>query len=162
MSKLSNHITLKEAYGRSTTAKRLGITNEPDAEQLVRMKALAENIFEPLREAIGKPIFIHSMFRSLALNEAIGGAKNSQHMANNGAAMDIDSQIFGGTTNKEIFDYIRKNLDFDQLIGEEFTEDGDYEWIHVSYKDEDNRGQVLEMVRSDDGKATYRVYKEDE
>jgi len=61
-------------------------------------------------------------------------------------------------TNKRIFDYVRKNLEFDQLIAEGVTEDGDYDWIHISYNEEKNRKQILVMVLVD-GKPTYQKFK---
>jgi zinc D-Ala-D-Ala carboxypeptidase len=142
---LSTHITYKEAT-RSMEAKRLGIDNTPDDEQWERMKLLAVNVFEPLRIYFDYPIFIWSIFRSEVINANIRGAsKNSQHMANNGAAMDIDADIFGGLTNREIFDYVRKNLEFDQLIGEGMNVE-DFDWIHISYNKVKNRKEVLTMV----------------
>jgi hypothetical protein len=107
------------------------------------------------------PIYISSCFRSKALNKALGGAKNSQHMANYGAAMDLDSQVFGGATNRELGDWIRENLDFDQLIYEGWDEDyDDYAWIHCSYVDEErNRNQVLVMYKEGD-KTKYKIFKE--
>jgi len=93
----------------------------------------------------------------------MGGAKNSQHMADNGAAMDLDGQIFGGATNLEIGDYIRENLDFDQLIYEGWDENyDDYSWIHCSYvSHEKNRNQVLVMYRDNDT-TKYKPFKEHE
>src|SRR4030042_2568759 len=103
---LSPHVSYLEAT-RSDIARRKGLNNDPDPEQLERMKVLAEKIFEPIRKHFGIPIFIWSGFRTKQVNDASGGAINSQHMANNGAAIDIDAQVFGVLTNKRIFDYIR-------------------------------------------------------
>lgn len=157
MDKISKHISYAEGT-RSMVAKRRGFDNTPNDEQLTRMKLLGEKVFEPLRKHFNVPIYIHSMFRCLEVNTAIGGSKTSQHMK--GEAMDIDGQIFGGITNKQIFDYIRLNLDFDQLIGESLTEDNDYEWIHVSYKEENNRKQILIMDDSE-GIVTYKSFVEE-
>lgn len=151
---MTDHVSYKEVI-RSDTAKRKGIKNVPTEEQLDRIRLLCERVFEPLRNHFGVPIFLSSVFRSPALNVILGGAKNSQHMANNGAAMDLDAQVFGKITNREIGDYIRKNLDFDQLIYE--GKDGDdYAWIHVSYNVK-NRNEVLIMERIN-GKSTYKPY----
>jgi len=153
---ISEHISYREAV-RSDTAKRMGLDNVPSAEQLKRITTLCKKVFEPLREYTGTPIYISSCFRSPALNKIIGGAKNSQHLANNGAAFDLDAQVFGGTTNREIGDYIRKNLEFDQLIYEDWdSEFGDYAWIHCSYN-EKNRNEVLVMKRIN-GKVGYERY----
>jgi len=156
--RISAHISYLEAT-RSEIAKRKGWSNDPNQYQLIRIKLLAENVFEPIRKHFGLPIFIWSMFRTKQVNEASGGAKNSQHMANNAAAIDIDAQVFGVLTNKRIFDYIRKNIEFDQLIGEGITEDGDYDWIHISFNEGKNRKQILVMVLVD-GKPTYQKFKE--
>jgi len=69
--KISKHISIKEAT-RSNTAERLGIDNFPNSPTLVNMQALAENVFEPLREHFGHPIYITSFYRSPELNKAIG------------------------------------------------------------------------------------------
>ena len=114
-------------------------------------------VFEPLREHLGVPVFISSMFRSPVLNEALEGARNSQHLSNNGAAMDLDAHVFGGTTNRKIGDYIRYNLTFDQLIYEG-VDGNDFAWIHVSYNKGNNRNEVLVMKRKG-GKATYKRLK---
>ena len=147
---LSKHISKKEAWG-SSTATRLHIDNTPSAEQLAALQLLAEKVFEPLREWYGEPIIINSMFRSAALNLAIGGAKNSQHCADNGAAMDIDTV----DDNEILFNWLRANVDFDQLIWE-FGDDTKPDWIHVSYKHEGNRKQVLKATRKD-GRTIYKT-----
>lgn len=157
MTKISEHVAYSEVI-RSDTAKRKGIKNNPSDIQLERIKLFAEKVFEPLRNYVGVPIFISSCFRSKALNKALGGATSSQHMANNGAAMDLDADIFKGVTNKEIFDYIKDNLDFDQLIIENVGKDGTGGWIHVSYKEFNNRKEVLRMTIKN-GKSTYTKYQ---
>ena len=147
---------------RSQTAKRKGLSNTPTDKQLARIKTIAIEVFEPLRKYMRHAIYISSCFRSSALNKAIGGAKGSQHMANNGAAMDLDGQIFGSANNCEIGDYIRENLDFDQLIYEGWDEDyHDYAWVHVSYvSPEKNRNQVLIMSRDEKGNVKYQAFKD--
>lgn len=139
--KISKHITLAEAI-KSQQAIRLKISNVPTTEDLEAMKYIAEQIFEPLREHFGKPIAISSFYRSEAVNKAIG-AMTSQHLT--GEAMDIDAQIFGGLTNKEVFDWIKANCKFDQLIWEGGTIN-EPDWVHVSLtKKRANRMQCLRM-----------------
>lgn len=150
---ISPHISYEEAI-RSDVAKRLGIKNYFTPEQLVRMTALAEKVFEPLRTHFKVPIFIASFFRNPEINKLIGGAKNSQHMANNGAAIDLDAQTYGRLTNKEIFDYIKDNLEFDQLIWE-FGNDNEPDWVHVSYNEGHNRGEILRATRNVLGETLY-------
>ena len=152
MNKISKHISYKEAT-RSITAKRLGIDNTPDVEQIYNMQVLAENIFEPLRESIGKPICINSMFRSEKLNKAIGGSKTSQHCK--GQAMDIDDK-YGYATNADMFNFIKDNLDFDQMIWE-FGDDENPDWVHVSYiSKEENRNKILKAYKNK-GRTAYKV-----
>jgi zinc D-Ala-D-Ala carboxypeptidase len=128
--KISDHITLAEAI-KSQTAVRKGIDNAPNDEQIRAMKAVAKNCFEPLREWHGKPIGISSFFRSKALNKAVNGSPKSQHML--GQAIDIDADIFkNGLTNGQIYNWLKKNVDFDQLIWE-YGDDKNPAWVHVSY-----------------------------
>ena len=148
---ISKHISEKEAT-KSVTALRLGIDNTPDGDTLNNMRLVAEKVFEPLRDWVGGAIKINSFYRSPALNEAIGGSTRSQHCK--GQAIDIDD-IYGHKTNKEMFDWIRDNIDFDQMIWEfgDTTENPD--WVHISYVSADkNRNRILKAVR-DDGKTKY-------
>lgn len=147
---ISKHISEKEAV-KSITALRLGLNNTPDGDTLNNMKLLAEKVFEPLREWVGGPIKINSFYRSTALNSAIGGSSRSQHCQ--GRAFDLDD-IYGHKTNKEMFDWIKENLSFDQMIWE-FGSEENPDWVHVSYVDEEkNRNRILKAVR-DNGKTKY-------
>lgn len=145
--KLSAHVTLAE-FCHSDTAKRNGIDNTiVNPLHLASAKLLCEKVFEPIRAHFGVPIHISSGYRSIALNRAIKGASSSQHCR--GEAMDIDADKYGGVTNKEIFDYIRTTLEFDQLIWE-FGTDLNCDWVHVSF-DSSNRKQILRAVKSKKG-----------
>ena len=148
--KLSDNFTLAEMT-KSQTAKRLGIDNTPTPEQLENLIELCNKVLQPLRDAIG-PIRISSGLRVPALNKAIGGSKTSQHCAINGAAADIDVE-----DNKKVFDYIKDNIQFDQLIWE-FGDENQPDWVHVSYHYGKNRGQILRAVKKN-GKTTYINYK---
>ena len=144
---ISKHISEKEAV-KSITALRLGIDNTPDGDSLNNMKIIAEKVFEPLREWVGGPIKINSFFRSTALNQAIGGSSRSQHCQ--GRALDIDD-VYGHKTNKEMFEWIKDNLDFDQMIWE-FGNEENPDWLHISYVDkEKNRNRILKAVRDKNG-----------
>mgnify|MGYP006921438617 FL=1 len=113
---ISKYLNYEEAT-KSQTATRLGIKNEPNTQQLEAMKYVAVNVFDKVREFVGGPLHASSFFRSEKLNAAIGGSsKTSQHMK--GEAIDIDCDTFGHGTNQGIFDYIRVNLEYDQVIGE--------------------------------------------
>ena len=147
MSNLSKHITMKEAT-YSATGEAKGIDNSPTDEHLENMNLLAEKVFEPLREWYGKPIKINSFYRSKALNLAIPGSSlTSQHSY--GQAMDIDTT----SDNKKLFDYIKNNLDFDQLIWE-FGNESNPDWVHVSYKKTGNRKQILKAIKQN-GSTKY-------
>lgn len=153
MEAISKHISFAEAT-ESATAIRLGIENIPNPKQLANIKLLAEKVFEPLRAFIGAPIRINSMFRNERLNKAIGGAKNSQHCALDGAALDLS--VGNGHTNKELFYYILAHLDFDQLIWEGGNDENP-QWVHVSYKEKGNRKQALRMKKVG-GKSVYLAF----
>tara|TARA_Y100000114_G_scaffold64845_1_gene59410 strand:- start:512 stop:949 length:438 start_codon:yes stop_codon:yes gene_type:complete len=144
---------MKEAT-RSATALRLGLNNTPTEEHLDNMKLLASKIFEPLRSWVGGPIRINSFYRGPELNKAIGGSTRSQHMI--GQAVDIDD-TYGYKTNAEMFNYIRGNLDFDQMIWE-FGDNKNPDWVHVSYVNPgENRNKCLVAYRQD-GKTQYSLY----
>ena len=152
MNKISKHISYKEGV-YSTTAKRLGIDNTPDAYALQNMELLAEKVFEPLREYVNGPIAINSFYRSPELNQAIGGSSKSQHCE--GRAIDIDD-TYGYMSNKEMYEYIKNNLDFDQIIWE-FGTDDNPDWVHVSYVDHDfNRQRCLKAYK-ENGKTKYKI-----
>jgi zinc D-Ala-D-Ala carboxypeptidase len=149
---ISKHISYKEGV-YSTTATRLGINNTPGDDQLHFMEIIAEEVFEPLRSWVGGPIKINSFYRCPELNKAIGGSATSQHCK--GQAMDIDD-TFGRATNAEMFNFIKENLDFDQMIWE-FGNDDNPDWVHISYVSEDkNRNRCLKAYR-ENGKTKYIV-----
>ena len=152
MDNISEHISYKEAV-TSATALRRGLDNIPGPEQLKCMQSIAEYLFEPLREWVGGPIKITSMFRGEPVNTAIGGSKHSQHMK--GQALDLDD-TFGHKTNAEMFHYIKDNLIFDQLIWE-FGDEENPNWIHVSYvTHRENRKICLKAYKSN-GKTKYKI-----
>jgi len=152
MEKISSHITYAESI-HSNTAKRRGIDNTPNPTQVENMKLTAEKIFEPLREWVGGPIKINSFFRSEVLNEAIGGSTTSQHCK--GQAFDIDD-VYGRKSNAEMYNWIKENLDFDQMIWE-FGTDMQPNWVHVSYvSEENNRNKCLKAYK-ERGKTKYKV-----
>tara|TARA_R100000781_G_scaffold26615_1_gene19736 strand:- start:1536 stop:1997 length:462 start_codon:yes stop_codon:yes gene_type:complete len=150
MDRISTHISYKEGV-KSNTALRLDIDNTPSGYELGNMTGIAHNIFEPLREWVGGPIKINSFFRSKALNKAIGGSTRSQHCQ--GRAIDIDD-TFGHKTNAQMYEYIKENLNFDQLIWE-FGNDKNPDWVHVSYVNKnENRGRCLKAYKKQ-GKTQY-------
>jgi hypothetical protein len=149
---ISKNVSYKEAI-KSNTATRLGIENLPDEQQIDNMKLVAEKIFQPLRKFVGGPIKINSFFRSPDLNRAIGGSSKSQHCL--GLAMDLDD-TFGHKTNAQMFEWIRENLDYDQMIWE-FGSDKNPAWVHVSYvSPEKNRNRCLKAYK-ENNKTRYMV-----
>ena len=149
--KISNHISYKESI-KSNTAIRKGIDNTPGQYELTNMQIIAEKIFEPLRDWVGGPIAINSFYRSKELNSVIGGSSKSQHCE--GRAIDLDD-AYGYKTNAEMFNYIKDNLNFDQLIWE-FGNKENPDWVHVSYvSEEQNRNRCL-IAEKTNGKTQYR------
>lgn len=145
---LSKNLSLKEAI-KSNTATRLGIDNKPEQWEINNLRAVAEKVFQPVRDHFGVPIGVSSGYRSKRLNKAIGGSKYSQHMI--GEALDIDADIYGRVTNAEIFNYIKDNLEWDQMIWE-FGDDDEPNWVHVSYKESGfNRKQIKRAYRDEKG-----------
>jgi len=133
MENISKHITYDEAT-ISPTSLRFGIQNTPTDAQLFAMRMVAEACFEPLRKWYGKPIKVNSFFRCTLLNEKVGGAKNSQHAKGEAIDMSAGSK----EENKKLFDWCKANLKYDQLINEY-----DYSWVHISFRQLDNRNQTL-------------------
>ena len=135
------HFTIEEMYA-SATAKAKGINNKPNMQQMINLVYLCAYVLEPLRVAMDEPIKIGSGFRCQELNKAVGGAYNSQHMKGQAADLCIDGDIEKG---KRWFNYIKKNLPFDQLIWEHNSK-GTY-WVHVSFVFPDfgkNRHKVID------------------
>lgn len=152
--KLSENLSLAECT-KSLTAKRLGINNEPDEWVTENLRQTAVNVFQPVRDCLGVPIYVSSGYRSAELNKAIGGSVRSQHVE--GRALDLDADVFGGCTNSEIFECIRENVEFDQLIWE-FGDQDNPDWVHVSFVyDGLNRGRCLKACRDDKGEVYYEV-----
>ena len=139
--KISQHLDLAEVI-RSESAKRNGISNMPTPEHIRNFKALAEKIFEPVRNHFKVPIRVSSGYRSKELNALIKGSSSSQHCK--GQAIDLDMD---GTSisNRQIFDFIKDNLPFDQLIYE-FGDDNNPDWVHVSYVP-NGRRQILKAFK---------------
>ena len=146
---LSRNFTLQELI-KSDTAIRKGINNNPNAEQIEKLKALCENILQPVRDHFGR-VKITSGFRSVDLCLAIGSSSNSQHAK--AEAADFECM---GTDNAELADWINQNLDYDQLILEFYTPgEPNSGWIHCSYVSDSPRKQFLHAYKSE-GKTKYK------
>ena len=136
---------------KSSTAHRLGISNDATREHVINLVNLCNFILQPVRNQFG-PIRVNSGYRSPALNSKVGGSKTSQHC--NGEAADFESSRI---SNPDLAAWIAKHLEFDQLILEFY--DGvnpNSGWVHCSYKkDGTNRGITLTALRVK-GKTTYK------
>lgn len=151
---LSTNFTLEEMTF-SQTAARLGIANLPDPGQIAALQALCTNVLQPLRDQLGLAITISSGFRSPALNRAVGGAADSQHLA--GQAADL--QCFTLSTADFFKRVLALNLPYDQLIyegGREAT------WVHVSYNPSGARGQILRATFPPAGGVEYASLSRDQ
>ncbi len=151
--KLSNNFSLKELTA-SQTADRKGINNNPNEDQIEKLKLLCEKVLQPVRDHYGKVVSVSSGYRSVELCEAIGSSKNSQHAK----AEAADFEIYG-VSNAELCKWIADNLEFDQMILEYHNlDEPNSGWIHCSYKAEDNRKQILRAYRNESGKTCYESY----
>ena len=145
---LSRNFSLQELT-KSDTAIRKGIDNNPNADQIEKLKLLCENILQPVRDQFG-PVMISSGYRSENLSEKIGSSRKSQHCR--GQAADFECH---GHDNMEVFNWIVDNTEFDQGILEFYTGDPASGWLHFSYNEDGNRKQTLRAFRNDAGKTQY-------
>jgi len=147
---LNENFTLDELT-KSQEAIRLGIENEPNDEQVGNLILLCKNILQPIRNHFKMPVSVSSGFRSAALCEAIGSSAKSQHTKGQAA----DFEIFG-VHNKEVSDWIVKNLDYDQCILEFWNpNDPNSGWVHCSYNDNGNRKQYLRASKVNNAVIYY-------
>ena len=146
---LSRNFSLQELI-KSDTAVRKGIDNNPNADQIEKLKLLCENILQPVRDHFGR-VKVTSGYRSVELCMAIGSSANSQHAK--AEAADFECL---GVDNAELSDWIKNNLDYDQLILEYYTPgEPNSGWIHCSYIPEGRRASFLHAFRQD-GKTKYK------
>lgn len=155
--KLSEHLDLSEVI-RSESAKRNGISNMPTPEHIANFKLLAEKVFEPIRNQFRCPIHISSGYRSKELNAAIGGSATSQHCSGEAVDIDMDGSP-NGVTNSDVFNYIKDNLNFDQLIWEFGSEDNP-DWVHVSYESTGKQRKQILKAKRVNGKTVYSTYEQ--
>ena len=159
--RISKNFTLAELTA-SNTSKRLGISNIPDKEGIHKLRLLATELLQPLRNAVG-PLRISSGYRSESLNAAIGGSNKSQHTKCE--AVDLQFVKRGSMDNMRIFNaIIRLGLEFDQCIlefgGATANSDSDNpDWIHISWKVTENRKQILVAYKDENNKTKYRAKK---
>ena len=146
---LTRNFTLSELT-KSDTAIRKGITNNPNAEQVEKLKALCENILQPVRDHFGR-VKVTSGFRSVDLCLAIGSSAQSQHAKAEAADFECP-----GVDNVELADWIKRELPYDQLILEFYTPgEPNSGWIHCSYIEGTPRASYLHAFKSE-GKTKYK------
>ena len=146
---LTRNFSLQELT-KSDTAIRKGIDNEPNADQIDKLKTLCEKVLQPVRDHFGR-VKVTSGYRSSELCVAIGSSINSQHAKAEAADFEVM-----GTDNAELADWIYANLDFDQLILEFYTPgEPNSGWIHCSYTTDQPRKQFLHAFKSE-GKTKYK------
>jgi len=144
-------ILTRIGHGETQTLGELDIFSDDDNLIFTcKTLELEEDINAVRDDCIPKgPIFISSGYRSPHLNISIGGISTSQHCK--GEALDLDADGY----NYKLFNYIFENLDFDQLIWE-FGDDKNPAWVHVSYKIDENRNQVLKAYKDEQGRTKYK------
>ena len=148
---LSKSFTLNELT-KSQEATRLEIDNTPNEEHILNLKLLCENVLQPIRDFYGMPLSVSSGYRSAALCEAIGSSSKSQHTKGQAA----DFEIFG-VANKDLADFVVKNLDYDQCILEFWNEnEPNSGWVHCSFNSSGNRKQFLKAEKLN-GRVVYTV-----
>lgn len=135
------------------TQTNTGIPNALPKHLEPNLRALAENVLQPARDALGA-IEVTSAYRSPEVNKRVGGSKTSQHVQ----AQAADLKFFGG--NDVLFKWISRNVEFDQLIAEGSDGTGQPKWVHVSYAEGKNRKQMLIAVFTN-GKAKYLPYSKE-
>ena len=156
--RLSKNFTLQELI-KSDTALRLNMDNTPTNEGIIKLRLLAANLLQPIRNELGS-IRITSGYRSPALSQAIGSSANSQHCRYE--AVDCQFVKRGKMDNLRIYQTIVDlDLDFDQMILE-FGDSTEYndpmrpDWVHISWKVVDNRREVLIAYKDINNKTKYR------
>ena len=128
------------------TRTNVKANNTPENIHLENIKALTENILQPVRKIYGKSITITSGFRSSEVNKKVGGAATSQH--SKGEAADLVCE-----DKAKLFEIIKSLDNFDQLIWE-YGNDKSPDWVHVSYSKSRCRKQILRAIKQN-GKTKY-------
>lgn len=147
--KLTNNFTLQELI-KSETALRRGIDNTPTVAVVERLKLLAEQVLQPVRDHFGRGVKVNSGYRAPAVNDAVGGSANSDHLT--GYAADIE---IPGVSNYELAQWIEANLPYTQLILEFYTQGvPDSGWVHVSHDPANLKKQSLTAVKREN-KTVY-------
>ena len=157
--RISKNFTLAELT-KSNTDKRFGISNMPDKIGIHKLRLLATELLQPIRDRLSAPLRITSGYRSESLNKAIGGSNKSHHTKCE--AVDLQFVKRGKMDNMKIFEcLINSAIEFDQCIlefgGATADKDSDNpDWIHLSWKIKGNRRQILVAYKDENNKTKYR------
>ena len=150
---LSKNFSLIELT-KSQTAERKGIPNDPSADHISNLELLCERVLQPVRDHFNHIVSISSGYRSPELCIAIGSSLESQHAK----GMAADFEIYG-TPNSEVFNWIKNNLMYDQMILEFWNKDEPNSgWVHVSYNP-DQEENIKENLRAYKDEDNYTRYK---
>jgi hypothetical protein len=139
---MTKNFTLAELTKTNT-----GLPNALPKHLEGNLRALAENVLQPARDALGA-IEVTSAYRSPEVNKRVGGAKTSQHVQ----AQAADLKYSGG--NDVLLEWLLENVEYDQIINEHPDANGVPAWVHVSYSEGKNRKQKLKAVKVN-GKTKY-------
>jgi hypothetical protein len=140
--RLTANFTLAEL-----TKTRFSLDNTPSPKVVENLQLLCEKVLQPLRDAVG-PVNVTSGYRSKAVNEAVNGARNSDHLW--GYAADLQSP---DGNHRKLYDWLKANAMFTQLIYE-FGNDTQPQWVHVSYNPKDLKREIL-RARNVGKRVTY-------
>lgn len=141
---LSKNFTLSE-FTASATARKYNLDNTPTVTVAMKLQQLVIHCLQPLRDALGVPVKINSGYRSEAVNShpAVNGARLSQHLIGEAADIRVENDEIGN----KMFDWLKNNVEFDQLIKEHLSNNSPVWWIHISYKPMSrNRHEVIENL----------------
>ena len=112
-SRLSKNFTLEEMVATSH-----GKLQDTPSEEVIRnLTFLCERVLQPLRDAVGRPVYINSGYRSRRLNARVGGVPNSYHLRGLAADIHVDNEEHA----KVLFDILKQNKWVDLVMREPST-----------------------------------------
>lgn len=152
------YFTIKEMSVSGSYPKLVEIPKE-GTKEYNHLVYLINNLLDPVREKLGKPIVVTSGYRPPKLNKAVGGSKTSNHLY--GCAADIHTGNNSTDNIKIVYAILELGIDYDEVIveGAEFNKSGELvsaKWIHVATKPTGNRKKFLFTT---DFKNYYKLKK---
>ncbi len=132
---------------------RYDIDNTPTAEHLANLDIIINNIYEPLCIKYTTKIKVLPSYYSFNYIKTMSTDGSSLH--NFGQAIDLEVTSLGrNLNNRELFDYIRTNIEFNELIWE-FGNSTEPKYVHTSYVLDNNKGEVLILKSKGSNYAEY-------